>query len=157
VTATSIATTSIATPPVDKTTVCLNQYVHYHPNHLCVIGIASTHAALNNGSPITRVTYRSSGSGVNMTDIKMSGKKKAGSLKVRANTVLCDVVLENGMSYEVVAGIDGALIEANKRIVENPTLLFNDPRYRGYIGIIQQKKDRVLKRDLGSLIGATKK
>jgi glycine cleavage system H lipoate-binding protein len=71
--------------------------------------------------------------------------------------VLCDVVLENGMSYEVVAGIDGALIEANKRIVENPTLLFNDPRYRGYIGIIQQKKDRVLKRDLGSLIGATKK
>jgi|TARA_B110000091_G_C13402159_1_gene304598 glycine cleavage system H lipoate-binding protein len=92
-----------------------------------------------------------------MTDIKMSGKKKAGSLKVRANTVLCDVVLENGMSYEVVAGIDGALIEANKRIVENPTLLFNDPRYRGYIAIIQQKKDRVLKRDLGSLIGATKK
>ena len=91
-----------------------------------------------------------------MTDIKMSGKKKAGSLKVRANTVLCDIFLENGTSYEVVAGIEGSLIEANKCVVNTPLLLAKDPRYRGYIGIILQQKDRTLKRDLGALIDVSK-
>jgi hypothetical protein len=156
------STTSLSTtlPTTKDETItgnapCLDQYVHYHPNHLCIVGIAPNHAVLNSNSPISKVTYRSNGSGVNMLDIKMSGKKKSGSLKVHKNTVLCDILLENGKSYEIVAGMDGSLIEVNKRIVENPKLLVNDPRYRGYIGIIFQQKDKILKRDLGRLINVS--
>ena len=145
-TSSTSATTSTISP-ASKPTCCLNQYVHYHPNHLCIVGIAANHAALTNGAAIKKISFRSVG-GVNITEMKMSGKKKAGSLKVKKNTVLCDIILENGQSFAVISGIEGNLIEANKRIIENPALLSQDPRYRGYIAIVFQPKDNKLRRDL---------
>ena len=78
----------------------------------------------------------------------MSGKKKAGAMKVRATTILCDIMTEDGTTYEAFSCVEGSLIEVNPRIVQNPSLLSTDPRYAGFIAIVQQPKDQRLKRDL---------
>tara|TARA_B100000795_G_scaffold267382_1_gene252091 strand:+ start:1081 stop:1899 length:819 start_codon:yes stop_codon:yes gene_type:complete len=130
---------------------CLDQYVHYHPNHLCIVGLAANHDALNAGAAITEIKYRTI-SNTNLLEMKMSGKKKHGSIKVKQETVLCDVVLENGVTYNIKAGIEGSLIEVNERIVKDPSLLLLDHRYRGYIGIIFQPKDNRLRRDLAACV-----
>ena len=148
---TTSTTTPTTTPTTSTTALCLDQYVHYHPNHLCIIGLAANHAALQSDSTIKQVTYRDSGpSGISMLDMKLSGKKKAGAMKVRTTTILCDILMEDGTSYETAACIEGSLIEVNPRIVKNPSLLTTDPKYAGFIAIIQQPKDQRLKRDLAA-------
>ena len=123
----------------------LDQYVHLHPNHLCVVGLAPTHAALTDGRTIISVQYGDLGT------VTVSGKKKRGSHHVTPHTLLCMVVCDDGTAWPVTACVHGSLIEVNNRAVATPAVVTRDPRFAGYLAIVQPKHDRKLREDLSRL------
>jgi glycine cleavage system H lipoate-binding protein len=54
---------------------------------------------------------------------------------------MCDLVCDDGSRFKVRSGIDGHLLEMNKRLGECPDPINNKPRQEGYIAIIQPKRD----------------
>jgi hypothetical protein len=129
---------------------CTDQYVHLHPNHLCVVGIAPTHAALQNGRAITKITYGTL-RGLDLAVVKTSGKKKRGSLRVKPDTLLATIACDDGTTWPVLAAIDGNLIEVNACAIQDASVMSRDPTFSGFVAIIQPKSDHLLRKNLQSL------
>ena len=129
---------------------CTDQYVHLHPNHLCVVGIAPTHAALQKGRTITKITYGTL-RGADLAVVKTSGKKKRGSLRVKSDTMLATIACDDGTSWSCLAAVDGNLIEVNASAIEDASVISREPSFSGYIAIIQPKSDHLLRKNIQAL------
>lgn len=129
---------------------CADQYVHLHPNHLCVIGLVPKHACLQKGRKIKSFKYGSL-RGLDLGVVQTSGKKKRGSLKVKCDTSLATIECDDGTIWPVVAAIEGSLIEVNDQAVNDPSIISNDPTFSGYLAIIQPKSDHLLRKNLQGL------
>ena len=95
-----------------------DQYVYRHANELLVVGVAPSHPLLAPGRVIASVTFCDAFMG-----IEVSGKKKRGAPLVEESTKLCSVMCTDGAVYDLRAATRGFVIEANERLVRDPTLL----------------------------------
>ncbi|KAG2525505.1 hypothetical protein BBO99_00004499 [Phytophthora kernoviae] len=113
-----------------------DQYVHMHSNRLCVVGIAASHPAMQEG--IESVEFSQ-----NILESRVTGKKKKGGLFLLPNTALCVVKCKSGREFTLYSCIRGSLIEVNERLQTEPTLLQQKHQTDGYLIIIQPKKVEV--------------
>ncbi|KAL5714652.1 hypothetical protein ACHQM5_016583 [Ranunculus cassubicifolius] len=125
-----------------------DQYVHRHPNGLCVIGLAPTHIALKENETITCVDFNVGKS--NRSEIKVSGKHKKNALQFQPDTALCKVFVKE-TAYVVRCCVRGSLLEVNDRLLKQPELLNSSADREGYIAIIMPRPADWLKFKSSSL------
>ncbi|GAA0166982.1 hypothetical protein LIER_22017 [Lithospermum erythrorhizon] len=113
-----------------------DQYVHRHPNGLCVIGLAPTHIAFKDKGGITSVDFNVGKS--DRTHFKVSGKRKKNAQQFESNTALCKVCT-NVASYVVRCCVKGSLLEVNEILVKQPDLINTMADREGYIAIMMPK------------------
>ncbi|CAK9143838.1 unnamed protein product [Ilex paraguariensis] len=97
-----------------------DQYVHRHPNGLCVIGLAPTHVAFKDKGGITDVDFNIGKS--DRSGIKVTGKRKKNAQHFESNTALCKVCTSDD-SYIVRCCVKGSLLEVNEGLIKKPELL----------------------------------
>ncbi|EKX41518.1 hypothetical protein GUITHDRAFT_112492 [Guillardia theta CCMP2712] len=117
-----------------------DQFVYQHFNSLCVVGLAPSHVAFRDGRRIVAVDFDVGRSG-DKTEVKPSGKKKNGSLFVKEDSRLCDVVCDDGSRFKIRAAIQGHLLEMNSNLQSNPDLLNLKASSEGFISIIQPRRE----------------
>ncbi|CAK60002.1 unnamed protein product (macronuclear) [Paramecium tetraurelia] len=107
-----------------------HQYVFQHSNRLYLSGINKNHPIVKSDSDIKEIEFT-------QKEQHVKGKKKKGGLKVKSDTVMLKVHLENGEVYNVVAGHDGYIIEMNENLQKNKQYLKQYPETKGFVCIIQ--------------------
>ncbi|KAF5181627.1 Simiate [Thalictrum thalictroides] len=114
-----------------------DQYVHRHPNGLCVIGLAPAHIALRDkNEPVTSVDFNVGKS--DRSEIKVTGKHKRNARIFEPNSALCKVFVKE-TSYVVRCCVKGSLLEVNDRLIKQPELLNSSADREGYIAIVMPK------------------
>ncbi|CAD8105747.1 unnamed protein product [Paramecium sonneborni] len=107
-----------------------HQYVFQHSNRLYLSGINKNHPIVQSESNIKEIEFL-------QKEQQVKGKKKKGGLKVKSDTKMLKVHLENGETYEIVAGHDGYIIEMNENLQRNKQYLKQYPESKGFVCIIQ--------------------
>ena len=102
---------------------------------LCVLGVAPTHPMLQPPNRVIAVKYRDHDS-KNLAELDVSGKKKRGAHWVQPRDLICTVSLSDGSEVTLYACIRGSVIEANLRLVEQPSLLGTPD---GFVAVLMPK------------------
>ncbi|XP_066255883.1 protein Abitram [Euwallacea similis] len=112
-----------------------------HTNKLILISIAKGHDIIRQKKIIEKVDF--SVNGKDMSDISISGKKKAGAKKLAKDSVLCYIKCkDDDKKYPVNTCISASLIEVNHLINKNPQLLVTDYQKLGYIAVLNPERFR---------------
>ncbi|KAL0928175.1 hypothetical protein M5K25_000044 [Dendrobium thyrsiflorum] len=119
-----------------------DQYIYRHANGLCVIGLAPSHAALNEVGGVQSVDFNVGKS--NRSELKVTGKRKRNAQHLQPDSALCNVCA-NGTYYTARCCVKGSLLEVNDRLIKNPELLNLAADREGYIAIIMPKPTDWLK------------
>jgi glycine cleavage system H lipoate-binding protein len=98
---------------------------------LSQVGLAPCHPILRLGLTVESVTYCK-----NFLQSKAQGKKKKGAAKMDDKTVVCEAKCSNGQTYRLRSCVRGSLLEANERLVSDPSLLITMPQTDGYVAIV---------------------
>ncbi|KAL3685692.1 hypothetical protein R1sor_003714 [Riccia sorocarpa] len=115
-----------------------DQYVFRHHNGLCVIGLASTHAAFMIDTEITGVDYNVGKT--SRAEIKAVGKRKKNAQVLEGNSALCKVMA--GETFFLVrCCVRGTLLEVNERLIKEPHLLVQRPDTEGYVAIMMPRPE----------------
>ncbi|XP_063728883.1 protein Abitram-like [Symsagittifera roscoffensis] len=128
----------------DKTKLLFLQ----HTNALiCVVTLSDEHPVLKackdtvrNADCAVKVSYQLS-NGIDRSNPKVSGKGKKGAKVVGKDELLCEVTIGETL-HPIMCSLSGSVIEVNEKLVENPELLWTDPRGRGYIAVLMLKRPR---------------
>eukprot|EP00927_Polykrikos_kofoidii_P032069 TRINITY_DN27424_c0_g1_i1.p1 TRINITY_DN27424_c0_g1~~TRINITY_DN27424_c0_g1_i1.p1 ORF type:complete len:215 (+),score=29.48 TRINITY_DN27424_c0_g1_i1:72-716(+) len=113
-----------------------DHYVYRHGNGLLFVGLAPTHKLLKNGAPrVSEVKFRKE-----ITNSEVYGKRNKGGRQVHANTVLADVILEDGVTLHLCAAVDAQLVEVNQIIAKSPELLQTDAEGTGHVALLQPRR-----------------
>jgi len=99
-----------------------------HGNGLRVLFLAEGHPARRKGDQMQKVIYTDS-----FQNMVVSGKKKRGAPKVRPETVVLSIEFADGSDVPVIAGVSGKVIEVNKRLRNEPNLIWGR---EGYFAIV---------------------
>lgn len=67
------------------------------------------------------------------------GKKKRGALNVHPGFQLCTLECSNGERHTARCGIKGVLVNVNQRLLEDPSVVSDDPLGLGHIAVLQLK------------------
>uniref|UniRef100_A0A0A9XGJ2 Protein Abitram n=1 Tax=Lygus hesperus TaxID=30085 RepID=A0A0A9XGJ2_LYGHE len=105
-----------------------------HSNRVCVVTLAPSHELLKNETSIDSVDFQVS-ENRNTLNTKISGKRKHHAQRVQPNTSLAIVNCQS-KTYKLVPGIHGKLLEVNKDLLSNPSLLLEHPDEKGFLAII---------------------
>jgi len=114
-----------------------DQYIYQHSNHNCVVGMADTHPIVREGKTVTQINFKPAK--LDHLSMQVKGKTKKGGHWMQEAMKLCDVTCADGSMYSFFACVKGHLIEVNKRLADDPTLLQRKARKEGYIAIIKPK------------------
>lgn len=110
--------------------------VLFHSNRICLIGLAPKHVAFQKG--IKTVTFEVGR--IDRSENQVSGKKKSGGMILQMDSTLALITCEDGTVYKVRGCIQGKLVEVNKRVVENISLLRDEGD--GYIAVVMPKPEQ---------------
>lgn len=138
-----------------------------HRNGIAVCCLAPEHPVLRDNLRITAVDFRVGRDNVDFSQITVSGKKKAGAALLNPWSPICALVCSNGERHTVYrsdtttpplrikyprviklifffyylsySGVKGALVTANKLLLDDPSLVANDPMGKGHVGVIMLK------------------
>ncbi|OAE28374.1 hypothetical protein AXG93_2490s1650 [Marchantia polymorpha subsp. ruderalis] len=103
-----------------------DQYVFRHHNGLCVIGLASTHAAFMIDTELTGVDYNVGKT--SRAEIKAVGKRKKNAQVLESNSVLCKVLA--GETFFLISFTTDHLTDA-----------VSEPDTEGYIAIMMPRPE----------------
>ncbi|BFI25292.1 hypothetical protein MPTK2_1g19740 [Marchantia polymorpha subsp. ruderalis] len=115
-----------------------DQYVFRHHNGLCVIGLASTHAAFMIDTELTGVDYNVGKT--SRAEIKAVGKRKKNAQVLESNSVLCKV-LAGETFFLIRCCVRGTLLEVNNRLIKESHLISQRPDTEGYIAIMMPRPE----------------
>eukprot|EP01133_Synstelium_polycarpum_P014992 gene14992-17728_t len=106
-----------------------DQYVNRHSNGLCIVGLAPTHPALS--KEIQKIEY--AGDLINNT---VQGSQKKGGYNLKKETVLAYITCTDGSQYAIRSCIKGKLLETNKLMIADYSILKTKAATSGFIAII---------------------
>jgi hypothetical protein len=119
-------------------TTANHQTVHIRDSgQLCVLGVAKSHPQIQSPNEVTHVSFSSSTCSLLHTE--PAGKKKIGACRVRPGDEIATVRTSDGGSFRIFACMAGAVIEINRRLVDEPGLLM---RAAGYLCVLQPQGSR---------------
>lgn len=111
----------------------------FHTNRLILISIAEGHDIMRQEKVIEEINFNVNG--VNMSDISISGKKKAGAKRLSKESILCYIKCKGDeKQYPIHTCVPSSLIEVNQHVLKNPQLLVTDYKQLGYIGVLYPQK-----------------
>eukprot|EP01137_Pigoraptor_chileana_P030396 Opistho-2@16898 len=110
-------------------------YIHLHTNRLCVIGLAPSHPIVQGQLAIKEVVFDRK---KKKQQDRAPGEKKV-IVNVFPDSVLCDIVCDNGLVFPVYAVLPGELMDKNAGLLTNPQLITSKTSTDGYIGIVAPK------------------
>ena len=112
-------------------------YIDRHFNGMYVVGIAPSHPVRVKKQKIEKVSFEIARRTIET--FQVSGKKKTNAFKLAKATKLCRLFtnIEKNKYYEFIPGIDGKIIEINKKIIENPNLIIENGDIEGWIAIVE--------------------
>ncbi|KYR03116.1 hypothetical protein DLAC_00611 [Tieghemostelium lacteum] len=110
-------------------------YINIHANELCIVGLAPTHPALK--QTIKKITLRD-----NLLKSNVQGTKKRGGHSLFLDTNICEVTCTDqdqsqDHEFQIKNCLKGKLVELNKLLSSDPSLLQNYASTRGYLAIIE--------------------
>eukprot|EP00271_Cylindrocystis_brebissonii_P020045 TRINITY_DN6464_c0_g1_i1.p1 TRINITY_DN6464_c0_g1~~TRINITY_DN6464_c0_g1_i1.p1 ORF type:complete len:234 (-),score=33.89 TRINITY_DN6464_c0_g1_i1:327-1028(-) len=115
-----------------------DHYVYRHANGLCIIGLAPSHAALQPGKCIQAVDFDMGKK--NRPHVEVTGKNKRNARVLEAASALCKVQLTDSTSFVMRCCIKGAVLELNKALIDNPSLLSSRASSDGFLAIVMPKE-----------------
>ena len=122
--------------------------IQRHPNGLLVLGLAPSHGLLTASAPRVReVQFREE-----VSEHEAYGKRGRGGANLLPQTVLADIVLEDGSQVQLQASLEARLIELNAALREQPQLLQSCPEDEGFVAILQPKRPQDAQRILKNLL-----
>lgn len=114
-----------------------------HSNHLIVLCVDPTHAALSERHTITRVHHdvRRGGKLRDRLDAptKLVGKRKRNAMYCQEETVLAIIETADGTEFRIPATINGIVLEINPNISRDPTLIKRCPVSEGFVAVINPR------------------
>lgn len=116
-----------------------DQYVLQHTNGLCIVGVAPSHAMLQNGRKIASLRWK--------VDEKRfhqpQGKGKKHTHYVVPTEVLCTVTCDDGSEHVLYSNVAGQLLEQNSQLAVNPLPIADAPYQEGYLAVIFPKRENL--------------
>lgn len=109
--------------------------VLYHSNRICLICLAPSHPAYNEG--IASVSYDVGNMDRSQNVVK--GKAKKGGMILQADTTLALLTTETGTVYKIPSCIRGKLVEVNTALQTDAKQLHQAAEGAGYFGILLPK------------------
>eukprot|EP01132_Coremiostelium_polycephalum_P007956 gene7956-9786_t len=106
-----------------------DQYINQHSNGLCIIGIAPSHPVLS--KDIIKIEFKE-----NLLNNEVSGTSKKGGFRLQKETIVCEIQCSDSTTYSLRTCIKGKLLEVNKLLISNPSLLKTSSSTNGYLAII---------------------
>lgn len=106
---------------------------------MCVLGVALTHPCMQSPQTITSVTFTSHTSSLLHAEVK--GRKKTGACVVGELDPVAIVSTSGGHSFRIYACVPGAVVEVNRRLIDDPGLLA-DPSGAGHVRLLKPKGSR---------------
>lgn len=108
--------------------------VMVHTNKLCLITLSHRHPVLAEKKEITEVSY--SVGKFNRLENQVSGKGKRGAQLMGLQSSVCIITCSDGTRYNILAGVQGKLVEVNERLLTQPQLVSSHPNAEGYLAVI---------------------
>lgn len=109
--------------------------ISFHSNRICLISLAENHPLIKNNKRIVKIDC-SIDEKTDRLKNTASGKGKRGAQRLVPESVLCNLVCEDGSVYAVYSCIKGKLVEINENLVDNPNLLVERPVSEGFIALL---------------------
>ncbi|KAF2069630.1 hypothetical protein CYY_009047 [Polysphondylium violaceum] len=106
-----------------------DQYVNQHSNGLCIIGIAPSHPVLT--KEIVKIDFRE-----NLLNNEVQGTRKKGGFRLQKDTIICEISCSDSTTYSLRSCIKGKLLEVNKLLLTQPSLLKSHTSTSGYLAVI---------------------
>nr|QZL12163.1 simiate [Hydrometra stagnorum] len=106
-----------------------------HSNRVCLICLAPSHRLIVEKKRIVKLDWEV-GKGVNRLANTVSGKWKHGAQRLKPSSPLAIAVCEDGTRLQLNSAITGKLIEINASLLDQPSLLLDDPIGAGYLAIV---------------------
>ena len=105
-------------------TTYLSRSIHacMHIHRVLCVTLPRYHPVVCGPAEISKVEFNVTAN-TNRLNNKVSGKRKHGAQVVSQCAPLCRVIMDNGESYTINAGVKGKLIEVNEALVKSPNLL----------------------------------
>ncbi|KAH9516997.1 hypothetical protein DERF_007699 [Dermatophagoides farinae] len=113
-----------------------DQIVLLHSNRIAVICLAPSHEIIVLKKSIKNIDFCGKNKNVNRLDNQVKGKGKKGAQMVGPESILCTLHCQDETSYPIRACMGGKIIEINKCLVDEPSLIIEKPLTDGYIAII---------------------
>jgi len=115
-----------------------DQCIMFHSNKICIVTLAPSHPVISQDKEITGIEFSFEGdSKIDRTTCQPRGKRKRGGQKLRKNSPICGILCSDGSKYIVTACIGSKLIEINRNIMNDHSIIKKKPLSSGYIAIIQ--------------------
>eukprot|EP00761_Pharyngomonas_kirbyi_P001925 gb/GECH01001929.1/.p1 GENE.gb/GECH01001929.1/~~gb/GECH01001929.1/.p1 ORF type:complete len:144 (+),score=23.20 gb/GECH01001929.1/:1-432(+) len=121
---------SYVTPLNSENESLSNQYGIRYDNGICLVGLTKQNQVIK--SSIKNLTFYP-----NIVNTNVQGKKKRGAKMIKRNTKICSIECEDNTIYDFVPGFNGLLVEINKRLTSEVTLINKKPEKEGWICILQ--------------------
>ncbi|XP_022240385.1 protein Simiate-like isoform X2 [Limulus polyphemus] len=97
---------------------------------ICVTTIAPSHPLFTKEKEIDSVDFQS------RLNNQVSGRWKKGGQVMKPESPLCVIKCKDGTGFTIYSRVHGTLIEINKSLMDNPSLLVKKPWSDGYIAVI---------------------
>ena len=95
---------------------------------LCIIGLAASHSIPRLGKQVASINYNVGK--VDRLQNQVQGKRKKGGIWMEVSSPLCEIKCTDGSEFLVLACVRGHLIEINRRLVDDPSLLSSPEKVR---------------------------
>ncbi|XP_076327465.1 protein Abitram [Tachypleus tridentatus] len=107
-----------------------DQCILFHSNGICVITIAPSHPLFTKEKEIDSIDFQS------RLNNQVFGRWKKGGQFMKPESTLCLIKCKDGTQFTMYSRVQGTLIEINKSLIDNPSLLVKKPWSDGYIAVI---------------------
>lgn len=119
-----------------------DQYIYFHSNKLCIIGIAPGHILFKNKNMPNSISFQGNNRDLSLNLV--SGRNKKGGYWIDRQSILCEILCDNNIKYKLHGCVKGHLIELNEKISNDPLLLYNKPYSDGYVAIINPNLNEIM-------------
>lgn len=113
----------------------IHQRISFHTNRICLISLAEYHPIIKNRKRVIRIDCNVDEKTDRLKNAA-SGKSKRGAQKLVPESVLCNLVCDDGVVYPVYSCIRGKLVEINENLIEKPELVVEKPISEGFIALL---------------------
>lgn len=113
----------------------IHQRISFHSNRICLISLAEHHPIIKNRKRITKIDCNVDEKTDRLKNAA-SGKGKRGAQRLVPESVLCNLVCDDGEVFPVYSCIKGKLVEINENLIENPNLVVEKPVSDGFVALL---------------------